>query len=397
MTKRTYPLSVQPGIPRLSDLKPGWTRLPIGNLFDVVARPANMQDDQRYRLITVRRSRGGLDLRSEMYGREISVKSQFFVESGDFLISKRQIVHGACGLVPAELDGAIVSNEYSVLQCRDILDPRYLAQLIHSTYLQQTFFHSSIGVHIEKMIFKLADWFKWQVNLPPLPEQRKIAEFLGAVDERIAQVTRKKALLEDYKKGCMQQLFSQSIRFKDDQGNDFPDWGETTIGQQAKVTTGSRDTKDRIDCGQFPFFVRSDTVERINSWAMDCEAVITSGDGVGVGKNFHYINGKFDFHQRVYAVFDFSEPLNGAFFYQFFREKFLRRVMRLSAKNSVDSVRMSMIVDMELPLPHPDEQQKIADFLSAIDKKIDLVAQELQQAKIFKKGLLQQMFVGGAR
>ncbi len=80
-------------------------------------------------------------------------------------------------------------------------------------------------------------------------------------------------------------------------------WKLAKIAEVAKVTTGSRDTKDRDDSGEFPFFVRSDNVERIKSWALDCEAVITSGDGVGVGKNFHYIEGKFDFHQRVYAIY----------------------------------------------------------------------------------------------
>lgn len=83
------------------------------------------------------------------------------------------------------------------------------------------------------------------------------------------------------------------------------EWVETTIEQVAKVTTGNKDTQNKVENGKYPFFVRSQTVERINSYSFDGEAILTSGDGVGVGKNFHYINGKFDFHQRVYCIYDF--------------------------------------------------------------------------------------------
>jgi type I restriction enzyme S subunit len=234
---------------------------------------------------------------------------------------------------------------------------------------------------------------KIPLNFPNKREQKKIAAFLGAVDEKITQLQKKKELLDTYKKGCMQKLFSQELRFKDDNDNDYPEWEEKKLQSLAQIKTGSRDTQNKEDNGSYPFFVRSNNVERINSYVIEGEAVLTSGDGVGVGKNFHYINGKFDYHQRVYAIFNFSEELNGLFFFHYFKRTFLKRVIRLSAKNSVDSVRMSMIAEMGIPQPIRKEQDKIADFLSAIDRKIDLVSKELNQAKTFKKGLLQQMFV----
>jgi type I restriction enzyme S subunit len=138
--------------------------------------------------------------------------------------------------------------------------------------------------------------------------------------------------------------------------------------------------------------VRSQTVERIDSYAYDGEAVLTSGDGVGVGKNFHHINGKFDFHQRVYCIYDFAKQVSGLFFYLYFSEHFGERVMRMSAKNSVDSVRMAMITDMPVLFPSLAEQQRIATCLSSLDTLITVEAQKLEALKTHKKGLMQQLF-----
>ncbi len=399
MRKRTFPPSVQPGIPRIIVPKKGWSRQNIGDLFEVVSRPANIQDNQRYRLITVRRSRGGLDQRSELYGRDIAVKSQFLVETGDFLISKRQIVHGACGIVPSELDRAIVSNEYAVLRCSHLLDPRYLQQLIHSVYLQQTFFHSSIGVHIEKMIFKLPEWFKWPIHLPTLPEQRKIAGFLSAVDEKIAHLSRKKALLEDYKKGCMQQLFSQKIRFKDDDGNNFPDWEEKRLGEVADCLDNKRkplnSTEREQMKGNVPYYGANGQVDSISDFIFDEPLVLLAEDG-GYFDEFatrpiaQKIEGKSWVNNHAHILRVKPQKLVHEFLFQILVHRDIRKYINGSSRAKLNKSDMLSIV---IEYPHPTEQRKIADFLSALDRKIDLVAQELTHARSFKAGLLQQMFV----
>ena len=126
------------------------------------------------------------------------------------------------------------------------------------------------------------------------------------------------------------------------------EWELNLLGNTCIIKTGGSDTQDRTEDGLYPFYVRSNTVERINTFSYDGEAILTSGDGVGVGKNFHYINGKFDYHQRVYALREFKKDYSGKFIYQVFKEQFYKRVIKLSAKNSVDSVRMSMITEMEI-------------------------------------------------
>ena len=170
------------------------------------------------------------------------------------------------------------------------------------------------------------------------------------------------------------------------------DWSISTIGNLAKIDTGNRDTQDRVNSGKYPFYVRSNTVERINEYTFDGEAILTSGDGVGVGKNFHYVIGKFNYHQRVYSIHNFTNLTNGKFVYYYFADKFYRRVSRLSAKNSVDSVRMSMISDMPISIPTKPEQQKIAEFLTAVDNKIEQLSKKQELLSEYKKGLMQKIF-----
>jgi type I restriction enzyme S subunit len=162
----------------------------------------------------VKRSRGGVELRETLRGQDIKTPSQFYVREGDFLISKRQIVHGACGIVPAELDGAVVSNEYAVLNTDGQLDLRFLRYLSESRYFQQTCFHSSIGVHVEKMIFKLDRWLKWPFNIPPLAEQLRIVEILDNASQQIRSVEAQIERLKQEKRALMADLLTGKRRVR---------------------------------------------------------------------------------------------------------------------------------------------------------------------------------------
>jgi len=169
------------------------------------------------------------------------------------------------------------------------------------------------------------------------------------------------------------------------------DWEIDKIFNLSTITTGSKNTQDRIDDGNFPFFVRSQTVEKINSYSFDGEAVLTAGDGVGTGKIFHYIIGKFDFHQRVYKVSHFSNKLNGFYFYLYFRNHFYNRIMQMTAKSSVDSVRMEMIADMLIPLPPLPEQEAIAEVLSDTDALITALEKRIAKKRLIKQGAMQTL------
>ncbi len=238
---------------------------------------------------------------------------------------------------------------------------------------------------------------KIKIFTPSLPEQQKIADCLSSLDEVIRGEARKLDALKAHKNGLVQQIFpargQTTPRLRFPEFRDAGEWVQIKISKFAKVTTGKKDTQDKIDNGFYPFFVRSQTIERINSFSFDGEAVLTSGDGVGVGKNYHYVIGKFDFHQRVYCICDFAKNVNGKYFYFYFSTHFYNRVKQLSAKNSVDSVRMTMIADMIVPIPSLPEQQKIADCLSSLDELIALQSQRLEALKQHKRGLIPSSLV----
>ncbi len=170
------------------------------------------------------------------------------------------------------------------------------------------------------------------------------------------------------------------------------DWEVDEIQNLAEITTGAKNTQDKIDGGEYPFFVRSQTIERINTFSFDGEAVLTAGDGVGTGKVFHYINGKFDYHQRVYKISNFSERLNGYFFYKYFSNNFYNRIMQMTAKSSVDSVRRDMIAEMLIPLPPTlAEQTAIATALSDMDALIEGLEKLIAKKQNIKKGAMQEL------
>jgi type I restriction enzyme S subunit len=228
------------------------------------------------------------------------------------------------------------------------------------------------------------------VIYPSLLEQTKIANFLTAVDEKITLLTQKADLLSQYKKGVMQQIFSQELRFKDDDGQEFPEWEEKTLGDVADITTGNSNRIDStIGDGAYTFFDRSQDIRTSDIYLFDCEAVIVAGEGQEFIPK-HFI-GKFDLHQRTYAIIKFKSASGKYLFYYIhnFRYYFLSQAVG----STVKSLRLPMFQQMPIQLPSLPEQTKIANFLTAIDEKITNNQNQLNAVKQYKQGLLQQMFV----
>lgn len=249
---------------------------------------------------------------------------------------------------------------------------------------------------------------EFEFRFPTLPEQRKIANFLTAVDQRIGQLIQKKALLEDYKKGVMQQLFSQAIRFKDDEGNDFPDWEEKQLGELGNFTGGGTpDTNDDSYWkGDIPWVSSSDisesTITAINKRRFITETAIKKSatklvpansilfiSRVGVGKLAIC-------SEQVCTSQDFTnftprkDHIKYLGYYFTFNQNLLKRYAQGTSIKGITSQELKKIAVARPSLP---EQTKIANFLSALDRKIESVSTQIRETQTFKRGLLQQMFV----
>lgn len=226
-------------------------------------------------------------------------------------------------------------------------------------------------------------------------EQQAIGSCVEKLDNLITLHQQKYNKLLALKKSMLEKMFPKA-------GNDVPEirfaaftgtWKQHKVSEICSISTGKSNTQDKIDDGMYPFYVRSPIIERSNRYLYDEEAVLTVGDGVGTGKVFHYVNGKYDLHQRVYRLFGFSDDVDAKFFYHWFSEHFYNRVMSMTAKTSVDSVRLEMIADMELTTPSYEEQQKISGLLDGIDIFITLHQHKYEKLKQLKQSLLEKMFV----
>lgn len=317
--------------------------------------------------------------------RELSTKSGC-VKKNDILITGG----GSIGI-----PFLVKSNEPMYFKDADLLWLKNSDRL-NGTYLYAFFLTPTFRKHISRIthIGTISHYTVEQakatpIKIPSNKEQQKIASFLSSVDKKIEQLGKKKKLLEQYKKGMMQKLFAQEIRFKDDNGKDYPDWEEKKLGDISKTTTGSSNREDSAEKGEYTFFDRSSDTRASSKYLYDCEAIIVAGEG----KDFppRYFVGKFDLHQRAYATMEFGKN-SGKFIYYWIywhRSFFLKH----SVGSTMPSLRMDSFTKFPIKSPNPDEQTKIANFLSRIDDKINLIETELTHAQTFKKGLLQQMFV----
>ena len=304
-------------------------------------------------------------------------------QAGDVLFGKLRpyLAKVAC----LDQNGVCV-GEFLVLRSYDSnLLPSYLEYLLRSKLIIDAIDASTFGTKMPR-----ADWQfigGMEQLFPPLPEQTAIVRFLDYADRRIRRYIRTKqkliALLEEQKKSIIHQAVTGQIDVRTCQpypaykptsvpwlGEVPVHWASQRLWTLADITTGGMDTIDRQEHGEYPFYVRSQTVERIHTWSFDGEAVLAAGDGVGVGKVFHYVNGKFDYHQRVYKFSGFNAVV-GKFFFHYLKALLRYEVMRGTAKSTVDSLRRPMLRNFLILLPPITEQTAIVCSVEKIAVQID--------------------------
>ena len=234
---------------------------------------------------------------------------------------------------------------------------------------------------------------KYSVAAPPLPEQRAIAEALSDVDGLLHGLDRLIAKKRDLKQAAMQQLLTGQTRLPGFHG----EWEVKWLGNVAHIKTGSRNNEDKVEDGEYPFFVRSEYVERINTYSHDCEAILIPGEG-RIGSIFHYINGRFDVHQRVYAITQFMADVSAKFVHLYLSMKFGAWAMQNTVKATVDSLRLPTFQTFEMTMPPTlAEQTAIAEVLTDMDEELARLEQRREKTGALKQAMMQELLTGRIR
>ena len=331
------------------------------------------------------------------------------LQEGDILM----ITTADCGLsaVFEKQEIPFIASAYAVrIVLKNSLDSLWVKY-----YLQTQHIVNEVNKYVRKGTLSnlpLSDISKFSFTVPALEEQTKIATFLSAVDEKISQLTQKHELLSQYKQGMMQKLFSQQIRFKADDGSEFGEWVNKKIIEIADYVDFRGKTPKKVDNGillvtakniRFGYidyevsreYIGSDDFEEVmrRGCAKIGDVLITTEAPLG---NVASVDREdIALAQRVIKYRGKEGILNNAFLKQkFLSEDFQALIASKATGGTVQGIKGSTLHNLEIYIPQDiEEQTKIANFLSAIDQKIEVVAQQIEQAKQWKKGLLQQMFV----
>jgi restriction endonuclease S subunit len=337
---------------------------------------------------------------------EKNTKSQLY--EGDLILAR----HGGNGEICRIPDNFPEANclNIVVLRTKESINSHFF-QTLYSTFSVQKKI-LSVTAGSTQTVINTKEIGKLKISFPTLPEQQKIASFLSAVDEKIQQLTAKKNLLDQYKKGVMQKLFSGKIRFKDENGNDFPDWEEKRLGEVCEMTSSKRVyLSDYVDNGipfyrgkeiselrlnQTPSDVLYITEERYNDYKFKygvpqkndilVTAVGTLGNVLRVRNNdsFYFKDGNLIWLRKI---------KENSFFIEILLQWNTRELLKTSIGSTQKALTMVELRKLKFDFPSPKEQQKIATYLSSLDTKIETVNKRITQTQTFKKGLLQQMFI----
>jgi type I restriction enzyme S subunit len=186
---------------------------------------------------------------------------------------------------------------------------------------------------------------------------------------------------------------SQSVLIEDAQTEG---WELMPLSQLAQIKTGKKDNQNKVEDGIYPFFVRSQKVERIDTYSYDGEAILIPGEG-NIGEILHYVNGKFDYHQRVYKISDFDKCVLGKFIYYYLHEFFGQYALGNSVKATVDSLRLPTFKDFIIQFPPLEEQNAIAQVLSDFDNLIDGLERLIANYRQIKDGVTSHLLTGKTR
>lgn len=383
---------------RFPEFKGSWNNYKIEDMFDRVGTPVDLDDTQTYREIGIRSHGKGIFHKEETTATEIGNKRVFWIEPDCFVVNIVFAWERAVAKTTEKENGMIASHRFPMYKPKkNIVDLDYITEYFITKRGQNVLILASPGGAGRNKTLGQKEFAKSVVKLPSLPEQQKIAEFLSTIDTVIEKKKETVSAWEERKKGVMQKLFSQEVRFKANDGSEFPDWEKKKIGDVFDVTRGYvlpvKKTREVSD-NEYKYPVYSSQTK--NNGLMGFynqklyeNAITWTTDGANAGKTV-YRNEEFYCTNVCGVLLDKNGNHNAndciANMIDTISKKYVSYVGNPKLMNNVMS-------EIEIDFPCPEEQQKIADCLSSLDEVIEKQKATLAAWEELKKGLLQQMFV----
>lgn len=318
-----------------------------------------------------------------------------FTHDGFYFLIGRQ---GAlCGNINSVYGKSYISEHAIAADANETSDTEWLAQRLKFYNLNQLSESSAQpGLAVNKLV-------RLKLIVPSRSEQQKIASFLSAVDQKIQQLTRKKKLLEQYKKGVMQKIFSREIRFKPENGNDYPDWQEKRLGEVFEQRSEKGFEKSELLSVTINNGVmKRSAIEGKDNSSQDksnYKRVLPSDLVYNSMRMWQGASGVSPYEGIVSPAYTVlkgnNKNLSEYFGYYFKMREVIFIFQRFSQGLTSDTwnLKYPQLAQIKFSIPSVNEQKRIASFLEIIDKKIEKMTNQLDQTQQFKKGLLQQMFV----
>lgn len=317
------------------------------------------------------------------------------VTNQDLIITLRGSIGNIVVFENNKFDTAFINAQMMII--RPYFNNKYfLYYLIQTLKNQKEIENISSGSAQPQLTKK--DLKSFKLYFPFLQEQEKIANFLSSIDKKISLTEEKLELFREYKKGVMQKIFSQELRFKDSNGNDYPEWEEKRLEEVTECLDNLRkplnsNEREKIK-GNIPYYGANGIQGYINNYIFNEELVLLAEDGGNFDDYLtkpiaQYVQGKSWINNHAH-VLKGKKVLKTKFLYFSLVHKDIRSFINGTSRSKLNKSNMLNIIIL---LPTVEEQHKIADFLSSIDSKIESIEKELERLKEFKKGLLQQMFV----
>ena len=387
---------------RFKEFSGEWANKNIGKILAEIKRPIELMDNEPYQLVTVKRRNEGVVPRSILKGRNILVKNYFTVKAGDYLISKRQVVHGANGIVPKSLDNAVVSNEYLVVVDGDEITAKFWTVISKRPEMRKLFFVSSYGVDIEKLVFDVTDWKNRTIAVPPVPEQKNITDYFQKLDSLINQHQQKHDKLSNIKKAMLERMFPKQgetipeIRFK----GFSEEWVEKEFSSIAtRVSTQHKST--RLPCIEYEDIVaekgrlNKDIHQKKNFKA----GLKFDVDDVLFGKLRPYLKNWFLADFEGVAVGDFwvlrtTDNVTSTFLFYLIQTNKFELISNLSAGSKMPRSDWGLVSNSNFYVPIDIlESKKIGNCFQKLDTLISQHQQQIIKLNNIKQACLNKMFV----